>query len=229
MEQYLVAVLAAGAVILFAGIVALIVAAFRTHPMWGFGTLFLLGAPFFVILRWSRARRPVAIMLIGGIVILSPYAVNFVHQRFLDLGERDKIVDGERHLTLTGWNKTDYSVLTQRPDTAVLQMANPDVTDATLDFLQPMTRLRELDLNDTKITDAGLAKLAEKPLGVLRLRNTGITDAGFREHLSKHELLNELDVRGTAVEPSTFREWRSAKPGRRGFGPGPPTDSGATP
>jgi hypothetical protein len=168
-------------------------------------------------------------MLIGGIVILSPYAINFVHQRFLDLGERDKIVDGERHLTLTGWNKSDYSVLSLRPDTVVLQMANPDVTDATLDYLQSMTRLRELDLNDTKITDAGLAKLADKPLVVLRLRGTGVTDAGFREHLLNREPLNELDVRDTAVEPGTFREWRSAKPGRRGFGPTPRTNAGLTP
>lgn len=219
MEIYLFYVLAAGAVILALGFIALIIAAFRTHALWGFSTLFVIGAPFFILFRWPRTRWPVYVCLLGAAVIGSPYAVNYVQQHFLDLGERDKIVDGERHLTLTGWSKDDYSILRLRPDTTVLQMANADVTDETLDYLKPLTKLRELDLNDTKVTDAGLAKLKDMPLAILRLRNTAITDAGFREHLLKHESLMELDLRGTAVAPATFREWRAAKPGRKGLAP----------
>jgi hypothetical protein len=79
-----------------------------------------------------------------------------------------------------------------------------------------MTRLRELDLNDTKITDAGLAKLAKiGTLEALRLKNTAITDEGFREHLLPLAGLRELDLRGTKVTGATAREWRAAKPDRR--------------
>jgi hypothetical protein len=229
MELYYAYVIAAGAVIVLAGAIGLIIAAFRTHALWGFITVFVIGAPVFVFLRWPNARRPIWIMLIGGVVGAAPYAVNYVQQHLIDLGPRDKIIDGERHLTLTGWDKKDYSVLLARPDTIVLQMANPDVTDATLDYLKPMTQLRELDLNDTMITDAGLAKMADKPLIILRLRNTTITDAGFREHLLKLESLMELDLRGTRVEPATFREWKKLKSNRRGFAPALRPDSGVTP
>jgi hypothetical protein len=229
MEVYLAYAILAGALIVFAGAIGLIITAFRTHALWGFGTLFVIGAPFFVLLRWANARRPVSIMLFGGLVLVTPYAINFASQYFLDLGEREKIVDGERHLTLTGWDKTDYSLLNARPDTVVLQMANADVTDATLDHLQPMSNLRELDLNDTKVTDAGLAKIKSKPLVTLRLRNTSITDAGFREYSLNLGSLMELDLRGTAVLPATFREWKAAKPGRKGLGPSPQPSPGVTP
>lgn len=229
MEVYLAYAILAGAIVVFAGAIGLIIAAFRTHALWGFGTLFVLGAPFFIMLRWGNARRPVSIMLFGGLVLVTPYVINFASQHFLDLGERDKIVDGERHLTLTGWDKTDYSVLTARPDTVVLQMANADVTDATLDYLQSMSNLKELDLNDTKVTDAGLAKIKDKPLVTLRLRNTAISDSGFREHLLGLESLMELDLRGTVVLPATFREWKAAKPSRKGLAPSPKPTTGDTP
>jgi hypothetical protein len=229
MELYLAYVIVAGIVLIFAGVIGLIVAAFRTHAAWGFGTLFVVGAPFFIGFRWARARLPIFIILLGVFVVATPYGINYVAQRFIDLGERDKIVDGERHLTLTGWDKTDYGVLLARPDTVVLQMANSDVTDATLDFLKPMSKLRELDLNDTKVTDAGLAKIKEKPLVRLRLRNDAITDAGFREHLMGLDSLLELDLRGTAVEPATFREWKAAKTGRKGFAPSPRPSPGDQP
>ena len=34
----------------------------------------------------------------------------------LDLGPREKLVDGQRHLTLTGWDRKDYSILKLIPD-----------------------------------------------------------------------------------------------------------------
>ena len=74
----------------------------------------------------------------------------------VDLGPRDKNVDGERHVTLTGWDRGDYSVLRLMPDVSVLQMANADVTDDVLEGLRGMKNLHELDLNGTQVTDAGL-------------------------------------------------------------------------
>jgi hypothetical protein len=218
-EEYLAYVLAAGAVLLAVAWLWLLVRAFRQHLLWGLGCL--LVPPlliFFAILHWPRARRPVALGLLAAIVLVAPFAVNQVRQHFIDYGPRDKMVDGEQHITLTGWDRppSEYAGLRHHPGVVVLQMANPDVTDETLDNLAGATRLRELDLNDTKITDAGLAKLARSgTLETLRLKDTPITDAGFREHLLPLDGLKELDLRGTDVTSATVREWKSAKPGRR--------------
>src|SRR5437899_2914318 len=72
----------------------------------------------------------------------------------IERGPRDKLVDGERHLTLTGWDRTDYAdFLGRKPDAVVLQMANADVTDDTLALLADMTRLRRLDVSHSQVTD----------------------------------------------------------------------------
>ena len=78
-----------------------------------------------------------------------------------------------------------------------------------------MNQLRELDLSDTKVTDEGLAVLAELPhLEELRLARTAITDAGFQKHLSGKTSLRKLDLTGTKVKGKTKREWKKAKEGR---------------
>lgn len=219
MEEYLVYVLATGAVLLLVAWVWLLVAAFRQHALWGFGCLLLPPlAVVFLFVHWSRARRPFGLALLGAVVLAAPFAINRLGQHFIDYGPRDKIVDGEQHVTLTGWDRppSEYAGLRARPAVVVLQMANPDVTDETLDNLADMTRLRELDLNDTAITDAGLVKLARLPaLEALRLRNTAITDDGFREHLMPLESLRLLVLTGTNVTGATAREWKAAKADRR--------------
>jgi hypothetical protein len=218
-EEYLAYVLATGAVLLLVAWVWLLIAAFRQHPLWGFGCLLL--PPlflFFAPVNWPRARRPVGLALLAAVVLAAPFAVNRLRQHFIDYGPREKMVDGELHITLTGWDRppAEYAGLRTRPTVVVLQMANPDVTDETLDVLTGMTELRELDLNDTRITDSGLAKLAELgTLRTLRLKNTPITDAGFRDHLLPLDGLKELDLRGTKVTGATAREWKAANPDRR--------------
>ena len=101
------------------------------------------------------------------------------------------------------------------PDVVVLQMANPDVTDETLELLRGLNQLRKLDLNNTQVTDAGLVVLAGLPrLERLRLGHTKITDEGFRTHLAGLASLQQIDVTGTAVKGKTKRNGRRAKPGR---------------
>ena len=108
--------------------------------------------------------------------------------------------------------------LPSRPDTVVLQLANPDVTDATLAYLQTLTQLRELDVNDTQITDAGLELLSRLPaLQILRLRGTKITDPGFRQYLDGKDTLLELDLRGTEVASKTLRAWKARQKERRRY------------
>jgi hypothetical protein len=210
-------VLVLGIVLLLVGWEQLLVAGFRTSLRWGLGLLlFPPAAVVFIPWHWQKARRGAAILGGAALVITGVYTVNALHNRFADLGPRDKIVDGERHLTLTGWDRTDYAVLTTKTDAVVVQMANADVTDETLEYLRGLGRLRELDLNDTQVTDAGLRVLATLPaLETLRLRGTKVTDAGFKEHLAPLERLRELDLRETAVTGPTARSWKAARPERK--------------
>jgi Ran GTPase-activating protein (RanGAP) involved in mRNA processing and transport len=125
-------------------------------------------------------------------------------------------VEGQRHITLTGWDRKDYGFLGSKQDVVVLQMANPDVTDQTLEQLRKMDRLQELDLSNTQVTDAGLKILRNLPaLRSLRLKNTRITDPGFHEFLAGKDSLMQLDLRGTAVSQETAQAWRKDRDGRR--------------
>lgn len=165
---------------------------------------------------WKLLRRPALLLLVSVLLTGLPILASKTISRFASLGPLDKIVDGERHLTLTGWDRQDYSVIESRPDTIVLQMANPDVTDETLKFLANLKQLRELDLNNSQVTDAGLAAIAELPaLRDLRLARTKITDEGFRKHLLSKEKLLNLELTGTTVASKTLREWKSAEPSRK--------------
>ena len=100
---------------------------------------------------WSRLAKPIAALSIGLALVTGPAVVS--RRLEVDLGPRVVMVDDERHVTLTGWNGTSYEILRSYPDTVVLQMANKDVDDQTLGLLVNMNSLRELDLNDTSITD----------------------------------------------------------------------------
>ncbi len=134
----------------------------------------------------------------------------------IDLGPRERVVDGQRHITLTGWDRKDYGFLRSKQDVAILQMANPDVTDQTLELIKGLNKLKDLDLTNTQVTDAGLKVLKDLPaLDTLRLKNTRITDKGFLEQLASKESLLKLDLTGTQVRHETAETWRKAKQGRR--------------
>lgn len=199
-----------------AGFVWLLHRTFAHNQLWGTIIFFLppLGL-IYAIVRLRRGWAPLLTMVLGVGVFFSPYAIKYYQRTHANLGERLRIVDGQQHVVLTGWSKDDYAILEYLPETVVLEMANPDVTDETLKHLAAMSRLQELSLNESQVTDAGLKLLAQLPkLQQLRLRNTRITDAGFRESLMPLELLRNVDVTGTAVKSNTLREWKKQQPGR---------------
>ncbi len=163
---------------------------------------------------WTLKIWPALLVSVGIICLTLPAAIT----RFapIDLGPLETMVEGERHLTLTGWDQKDYSVLARLPDVAVLQMANDDVTDATLKYVAELKSLRELDVAGSKITDAGLADLAGlTKLEKLTLSRTVITDAGVKPLLDQLPDLKQLDVRETGVTPAVLRPWLKGKEGRR--------------
>lgn len=212
-----------GAAVLITGVVLstiawiwLLVLAFRTRLWWGLVTFFF--APMmlvFALAFWSKTRRASILLVAGLLVAAVPFAVNAVQDRFVGRGVHASLVNGEQHVTLTGWDQKDYGVLQAFPDVVVLQMANPDVTDQTLEILRDFQKLRELDLNETAITDAGLSVLSTLPnLQSLRLKNTKITDEGFQQYLASKETLTQLDLRGTEVLAKSLRAWKNAQLGR---------------
>lgn len=171
---------------------------------------------FFYLLSFSRrVVAPLVLLFFGAAVFAAPFVYTQVIVPRLPLHEWEKLVDGEMHVTVTGKPDFEYAKLKNRPDIVVLQMANPEVTDQTLEYLRDHPKLRELDVSGSKITDAGLATIRTLPnLEVLRVKNTPITDAGFKEHLSDLSGLKKLDARDTGVLPKTLRAWKNAQPGR---------------
>jgi len=218
-EKYGIFVLAFGVVLGLIAFLWLVTRAFRTHVAWGLVCLlFPPAVVLFGVLYFRKLTGPLmlslaAVILMGGTIGLGAFL-----GRHPSLGPRERLVDGELHVTLTGWDRTDYSLLQTKPDAVVLQMANSDVTDETLRYLQGMSRLRDLDLNDSQITDAGLPLLSQLPaLQILRLRKTRITDQAFREHLAGKGSLLELDLRQTAVTSKTLRAWKAQNKDQRKY------------
>jgi hypothetical protein len=168
--------------------------------------------------RWPLSRWPLRLFLAGILLSAAPIAYTHLIEPVIFRYFRPPYVaevNGEVHVTLTGIPNYDYAKLTRFQEAAVLQMANPDVTDETLTKLSAFKQLKELDLNDTAVTDAGLAELRHCPrLERLRLKNTKITDAGFRAHLYGRDSLKEIDVRETPVTSKTLRDWKMQKEGR---------------
>ncbi|MEZ6058480.1 MAG: hypothetical protein R3C01_17400 [Planctomycetaceae bacterium] len=190
--------------------------AFRERKSLGLLTFFVPPVYLFYYgpTRWVKTWRASLMIFVGVVALTVPTA----YTRFLavDLGPRDTMVNGERHITLTGWDQKDYSILRQYPDVAVLQMANEDVTDAVLLELVDMTKLRELDLSHSQVSDSGLETLSKLPsLQDLKLQKCRVTDEGFRKWLATHPRLNRLDLIGTEVSAEAIRDWRKADRDRR--------------
>lgn len=185
----------------------------------GVAAMGLLWLPF----RFRRPKVPLLLLVCGLAIAAAPSAISRLFP--INLDEIEKIVNDERHLTLTGWNKKDYSLLKQKTDAVILNMGNPDVTDDTLILLADFKKLKTLDLCDTKVTDAGLARLEQLPaLDTLHLERTAVTDAGVLQHLKDHPTLRVLWVRATKVTPEAAEEFKAAKKGRRVMVDAPRTD-----
>ncbi len=193
----------------------LLVRAFGQHRRWGLGSLVL--PPVGLVFAGRHPRKGAAPLILFFLSILAA-AMPALYTLYvlLDLGPLEKIVDGQRHLTLTSWDRKDYSILKFKPDVVVLQMANPDVTDSSLEPLQEMKALEELDLSGTQVTDTGLKILKDLPvLSTLRLARTKITDQGFHSTLFAKDSLMRLDLSGTQVGRETVQAWKNAKSGRK--------------
>jgi hypothetical protein len=192
----------------------LIARAFRQDRRWGWSSLVVPPTGLaFTAFYPRKGLFPLVLLFLGLLIAAAPALFTLFVP--LDLGPIETIVDGQRHLTLTGWDRRDYSILRLKPDVVVLQMANPDVTDETLKELESMKDLQELDLSGTQVTDEGLKILKTLPaLSRLRLARTRISDQGFHDTLFDKYSLIKLDLSGTQVRQETVQNWRKARSGR---------------
>ena len=193
-----------GVVLIFVGLLAATV-----------GSIWLMARGLAVLLGKRTVRQlllPLA--LLGGGLVLGtvPFAAQHLSLVIFGLGERERVIDGERALVLTGWDREDYAILADKPDVVILEMANSDVTDETLALLADLPSLRELTLNDSAVTDVGLASLAALPsLETLRLARTRITPEGLERFLeSPPPRLRQLDVSGNQIPTGILRHWKNA-------------------
>ena len=188
------------------------------YIFWSGLVVLAVGAIWFLLVLVRGPRKRIWVPALTIILGLGLMGAPAMIDRYIpvDLGPRERMVEGERHITLTGWDGQSYGFLTQKPDTIVLQIGNSDVTDETLDYLSGMTELKQLDLNDSAITDEGLACIRQlSQMERLLLRGTRITDDGFRKHLLPMKNLKQVDFSQTAISPELIDEWKAAASGRR--------------
>lgn len=211
-------ILVGGLVLVAVGYLLLVVRAFCTSTWWGLAALLFapLGGLIYAGAHWRRALFPLAVVLLGGLVAASPIVIN----RLVPVKKEEikNVTTGETDLTVTGLTGYDYASLRTKTDLTVLQMANPDVTDATVEHLRGLTHLKRLDLSDTAITDASLPLLSALPaLEDVKLARTKVTDDGVKKLLAEAKRLRAIDVRGTDVKTATLRDWKNADKDNRNY------------
>ena len=84
---------------------------------------------------------------------------------------------------------------------------HPPLQDDDLKLLLPLSDLRSLMLDGSKVSDEGLVHLKQHPLTELHLSGTEITDSGVR-HLSKIETLERLNLSGTKITDASLEHLR---------------------
>ena len=193
-----------GAALIFLGLLLAIV-----------GLGWLVGRGLAVLVRRRTVRQllqPLLLLTAGLVVSAVPFAYQHVYLAIVGLGERERVIGGERALNLTGWDREGYRILKARPDVVILEMGNKDVTDDTLAMLSDLPKLKELTLNDSSITDAGLARLAQmQHLESLRIARTQVTADGVRAFLAAPPpRLRQIDVSGNDNPTSNLRQWKNA-------------------
>jgi len=212
-----VGLLFGGLLLLVVGLLWLIVQAHRSS---GFllAALLILTSPVgplvYGLIHFRKSLKPLVVILVGLLIGAAPFAFSHGLELLIGLGERERFIAGERHLVLTGWDRPNYNILSSRADVVVLELANPNVDDETLKLLLPLTKLRELTLNDSVISDEGLKLLRQLPaLESLRIARTKITKEGVVEFLADPPAkLKELDVSGNSIPASALRKWKNQEP-----------------
>ena len=171
----------------------------------------------------KKALLPVFVVLLGAGMALSIPIYNRLYPTPVQTtGAEEKKTNSEgvveERLTLTGAAREEYAKLKGGKKYAVVQWANKDVTDEDAAVLKEMAPLREIDLNDTVITDKTVEILMElKNLEVVRVERTAATISAVEKLPAALPKLRELYVRGIvgAKDSAALKTWKEADKTRK--------------
>jgi hypothetical protein len=228
LDYVFLALLVLGSLLMVIGSIWLLVRAFLTSWVWGLVVLLvpILGHLIFFFAHFKKALLPTLITLFGMALcatpvynLLNPPPIQTTGQEEQkQIKDQTGEVKTETRITLTGAKREEYSKLWKQDKYAVIQWANKDVTDEDTASLEAMKQLREIDLNDTQITDKTLQLLGElKTLEIVRIARTKATPEGVEKFLMSLPKLTELDVRGLKVPGKALRDWKAKDQENRKF------------
>jgi len=157
-----------------------------TFPIWLIGVMVLFRLDFWearilILFNWGL-NFLIGIFLMSAIADWNRRAADHIG---LDAGPASSREAPEK----TGWDEHDiedlggkvelYPVSQDESVVIGISFRGAAITDADLAHLKDFSRLRKLDLTNTRITDAGLKHLADcKELRILIVTGTQVTDAG---------------------------------------------------
>ena len=129
-------------------------------------------------------------------------------------------------MSLTGVNSVspefgdeDLALLRYSTRIGNLDLDRTQVTDGGMVYLKNLREMTTLELCGTRVTDAGLAQLKHLiSLRIVTLRDTGVTDAGLA-HLTGLRNLLKVDVTNTAVTEAGIARLEQALPETEIAGP----------
>lgn len=110
------------------------------------------------------------------------------------------------HLGYTKIESARLRELSTLKHLTTLDLHHTDIVDARLGELTiAVPALKELDLGETQVTDAGMKHLAKLPLQSLNLEETAVTDVGLRD-VAKLSELRDLGLVRTKVTDAGLKE-----------------------
>lgn len=210
-----------GTLMVLFGLAWLIRLAWKTRVWMGIATILTppIGPLVFGLAKFQDSMKPLMMILVGLLLGAAPIWYGDIYHRYLGFAAQERQVNGEELLSLTGWKEKNYDRLKTATNVVRLEMGNPDVTDETLQLLLPMTKLKELTLDDSQITDAAFETLRKLPaLESLRIQRTKITKEGVIQFLADPPPnLIQIDVGGNSIPASVLRKWKNQDPDHRKY------------
>src|SRR5690606_22518267 len=94
-----------------------------------------------------------------------------------------------------------------------IDLSGQEIDDEVLEALRGLDRIAELNLSNTKLTDAQLEQIAQPEIGgvltEVDLSGTEVGDAGLN-HLTSG-FLTRLNLKGTKVTDAGVRQWQQQR------------------
>ena len=152
-----------------------------------------------------RILAAFALASVGLAVGLTTFVAQRVYLMEVGLGER--VIDGERAVNLTGWDREGYDILAEKPNVAILEIGNANVTDETPE----LPKMESLRIARTKVTPEGIRRFLDAPpprLGQIDVSGNGVPTAILR--CWKNAAVDAGVERGCVTLSSTFGKRLSA-------------------